>query len=167
MGVRSVAGEIEELRRQIEHHNRKYYFEDAPEISDLEFDRLMRRLIELEAAEKEHAHAERVQSALYRIAELASAAQDMQEFYRAVHEVVGELMDATLGVVQRFIPEARDGWELALEEIALALDIPLGTVKSRIHNAIAARKSSAAEKRASGTSAGSAGKVLGRFTRAA
>src|SRR5439155_1707802 len=48
MGVRSVAGEIEELRRQIEHHNRKYYFEDAPEISDLEFDRLMRRLIELE-----------------------------------------------------------------------------------------------------------------------
>ena len=48
MGVRSVAGEIEELRRQIEHHNRKYYFEDAPEISDLEFDRLMQRLIELE-----------------------------------------------------------------------------------------------------------------------
>ena len=48
MGVRSVAGEIEELRRQIEHHNRKYYFEDAPEISDLEFDRLMQQLIELE-----------------------------------------------------------------------------------------------------------------------
>jgi PAS domain S-box-containing protein len=35
-----------------------------------------------------------VQDALYRIAELASAAQDMQEFYRAVHEIVGELMDA-------------------------------------------------------------------------
>jgi RNA polymerase sigma-70 factor, ECF subfamily len=27
---------------------------------------------------------------------------------------------------------------LALEEISVALDIPLGTVKSRIHNAIAA-----------------------------
>ena len=39
-------------------------------------------------------NAEKVQGALYRIAELASAAQDMQEFYRAIHEVVGELMDA-------------------------------------------------------------------------
>jgi PAS domain S-box-containing protein len=39
-------------------------------------------------------HPEKVQDALYRIAELASAAQDMQEFYRAVHEVVGELMYA-------------------------------------------------------------------------
>ena len=39
-------------------------------------------------------NAEKVQDALYRIAELASAAQDMPEFYRAVHEVVGELMDA-------------------------------------------------------------------------
>ena len=53
-----------------------------------------RRLAELEAAEAERRHAEKVQSALYRIAELASAAQDMQEFYRAVHAVVGELMYA-------------------------------------------------------------------------
>ena len=39
-------------------------------------------------------NAEKVQGALYRIAELASAAQDMQEFYRAIHAVVGELMYA-------------------------------------------------------------------------
>jgi GAF domain-containing protein len=38
--------------------------------------------------------AERVQAALYRIAELASSAQDMQEFYREVHAVVGGLMYA-------------------------------------------------------------------------
>jgi GAF domain-containing protein len=44
--------------------------------------------------EAERAHAAKVQDALYRIAELASAAQDMQEFFGAVHEVVGELMDA-------------------------------------------------------------------------
>jgi PAS domain S-box-containing protein len=42
----------------------------------------------------EQARAAKVQDALYRIAELASAAQDMREFYRAVHEVVGELMFA-------------------------------------------------------------------------
>jgi PAS domain S-box-containing protein len=41
------------------------------------------------------AEAEKVQAALYRIAELASAAQDLQEFYSAVHGVVGELMTAT------------------------------------------------------------------------
>src|SRR5919198_979302 len=29
----------------------------------------------------------------------------------------GELMDATLGVVQRFVPGGRDGWELALDEL--------------------------------------------------
>ena len=38
--------------------------------------------------------AESVQHALYRIAELASTAQDLHEFYRAVHAVIGELMYA-------------------------------------------------------------------------
>jgi PAS domain S-box-containing protein len=38
--------------------------------------------------------AERVQAALYRIAELASSVRDMQEFYREVHAVVGGLMYA-------------------------------------------------------------------------
>jgi PAS domain S-box-containing protein len=42
----------------------------------------------------ERGRAERVQAALYRIAELASSAHDMQEFYREVHAVVGELMYA-------------------------------------------------------------------------
>ena len=53
-----------------------------------------RRLAELEAVDAERRHAEKVQSALYRIAELASAAEDMQDFYGAVHAVVGELMYA-------------------------------------------------------------------------
>jgi len=39
-------------------------------------------------------NAAKVQDALYRIAELAGAAQDMQEFYAAVHGIVGELMYA-------------------------------------------------------------------------
>jgi PAS domain S-box-containing protein len=46
------------------------------------------------SAEAERVRAEKVQTALYRIAELASRAQDLQEFYRVVHDVVGELMDA-------------------------------------------------------------------------
>ena len=39
--------------------------------------------------------AEHVQGVLYRVAELASAAEDLQEFYAAVHGIVGELMNAT------------------------------------------------------------------------
>lgn len=38
------------LREQIEYHNKKYYTEDAPEISDYEYDMLYRRLENLEAA---------------------------------------------------------------------------------------------------------------------
>ncbi len=42
--------EIGRLRFEIERHNYKYYVEAKPEISDLEFDKLMKKLIELEAA---------------------------------------------------------------------------------------------------------------------
>lgn len=44
---------IEELRRLLELHNYKYYVENAPEISDFEFDALMRELQELEARHPE------------------------------------------------------------------------------------------------------------------
>ncbi len=40
---------IRELRTLLEHHNRKYYIDNAPEISDAEFDRLMKELEQLEA----------------------------------------------------------------------------------------------------------------------
>lgn len=40
--------QISELRKTIEYHNRRYYQQDAPEISDAEYDRLMRELQELE-----------------------------------------------------------------------------------------------------------------------
>ena len=42
--------QIDALREQIEYHNKKYYTEDAPEISDYAYDMLYRRLENLEAA---------------------------------------------------------------------------------------------------------------------
>lgn len=48
-----VKREIEALRAEIEEHNRHYYDEDAPVISDFEYDALLRRLEELEAAHPE------------------------------------------------------------------------------------------------------------------
>lgn len=47
------AARMEELRREIRRHDRLYYVEAAPEISDLEYDRLMQELEELEAAHPE------------------------------------------------------------------------------------------------------------------
>lgn len=45
--------EIEQLRGELERHNRLYYVEAKPEISDFEFDQKMRRLQELEAANQQ------------------------------------------------------------------------------------------------------------------
>jgi len=45
--------QIAKLRAEIERHNRLYYVEAAPEISDRRYDRLMDQLIELEAAHPE------------------------------------------------------------------------------------------------------------------
>ena len=44
---------IEELRAQISHHNEQYYGTDAPEISDAEYDLLMRELRDLETKHPE------------------------------------------------------------------------------------------------------------------
>lgn len=46
---RSAAQEIDDLRRQIRHHDQLYYVRAEPEISDTEYDRLMDRLKRLEA----------------------------------------------------------------------------------------------------------------------
>ncbi len=53
MASKDVAQEIERLRDEINRHNRLYYLEAAPEISDREYDRLMARLMELETEHPE------------------------------------------------------------------------------------------------------------------
>jgi len=59
-----------------------------------ELDEGRRRASELETIQAERTQAAKLQDALYRIAELAGAAEDMQEFYRSIHAVVSELMYA-------------------------------------------------------------------------
>ncbi len=48
-----VQAEIERLRRELREHDRRYYVEDAPVISDTEYDRILRRLKDLEARHPE------------------------------------------------------------------------------------------------------------------
>lgn len=49
----AIARQIEELRAELRRHERLYYVLDTPEITDAEYDALMRRLLELETAHPE------------------------------------------------------------------------------------------------------------------
>ncbi len=83
-----------------------------------ELEGAQRLVAELEAAHARRRRSELVQSALYRIAELASAAQDMQEFYRAVHGVVGELMYANNFSIALYDEERQlIGWPYYVDEV--------------------------------------------------
>jgi maltokinase len=59
------------------------------------------------------------------------------------YQYEGELMDATFGVVQRYVPDARDGWELALDELESNPERfvtrlrDLGAVIGRMHTVLA------------------------------
>ena len=53
MTEREATSEVLSLRERIRHHEERYYVHDDPEISDAEFDALMRRLRDVEAAHPE------------------------------------------------------------------------------------------------------------------
>src|SRR5881394_1940144 len=54
----SVSNQIEKLRQELRRHEHLYYVLDQPEITDAEYDELMRRLQELEAEHPELATAD-------------------------------------------------------------------------------------------------------------
>ncbi len=83
--------------------------------SSLELAEARRRLTELEAIETERAAASK---ALYRIAELASAARDLQEFFRGIHGVVAELMYANNFYIALYDDERRlISWPYFVDEV--------------------------------------------------
>ena len=49
--IEQIKKELKELRKKIEYHNKLYYEQDKPEISDYEYDKLTQRLRKIE---KEH-----------------------------------------------------------------------------------------------------------------
>src|SRR5262245_5472533 len=76
------------------------------------------RVAELEAAEAGRDRAVRVQAALYRIAETASTAHDMQEFYAEIHRIVGELMYAENFYIVLYDEDRQAmNWAFAGEEV--------------------------------------------------
>src|SRR5262245_49206086 len=59
-----------------------------------ELEVMRQRVAELEALEAVRRRSEQIQSVRYRIADAASAATDMLEFYAAMHSILGELVYA-------------------------------------------------------------------------
>ncbi|MBM4347856.1 MAG: NAD-dependent DNA ligase LigA, partial [Deltaproteobacteria bacterium] len=51
MVTETIKNRVEKLREEIEYHNYRYYVLDQPEVSDAQYDRMMR---ELEKLEQEH-----------------------------------------------------------------------------------------------------------------
>ncbi len=74
-----VKERIEKLRRQIAYHARRYYVEDAPEISDFEYDKLYAELLALEA---EHPELDDPASPTHRV-----GGAPLDKFEKVVHEV--------------------------------------------------------------------------------
>src|SRR3954451_14753198 len=66
----------------------------APDPADVAVEALHLRIAELEARESEHERSARIQRALYRIAEAATASSALPPFYATIHGIVGELMYA-------------------------------------------------------------------------
>lgn len=116
--------EIEKLREEIEYHNRLYYVDDAPVISDYDYDMLMVRLIKLE---EEHPELVTPTSPTQRVGGKA-----LSQFTPVHHQVpleslsdvfsfdelraFGERMDQALGNDRQFCVEPKiDGLSMSLE----------------------------------------------------
>ena len=74
-----IQSKIERLRREISYHARRYYVEDAPEISDFEYDRMYAELLSLEA---EHPEYDDPASPTHRVGGVA-----LDKFEKVAHRV--------------------------------------------------------------------------------
>ena len=119
-----IQKQIDELRREIEYHNKLYYVDDAPVISDFDYDMLMQRLIKLE---EEHPELIPPDSPTQRVGGAA-----LSQFTQVQHQVpleslsdvfsfdelkaFGERMDSLLAVEHEYCVEPKiDGLSMSLE----------------------------------------------------
>lgn len=108
MGIGSdPAGEAEELRELIRYHDRLYYQEDRTEISDEEYDALMRRLLQLE---NDHPELRTEDSPTRRV-----GAPPVASFPRVTHDPPMLSLDNVLDAGQLGLFERRVMAELGLD----------------------------------------------------
>ncbi len=115
---------IEDLRRQIRHHARRYYVLDQPEISDAEYDTLLRELADLEA---EHPELVTTDSPTQRVGAppegLFAPVVHRQRLFSLDNAESEHDLEAWEGRVVRQLGEVPDGYvcELKIDGLAVAL----------------------------------------------
>lgn len=124
---------MRELERQLDYHSHKYYVENSPEISDREFDMLLRELQDLEARYPEHADenspTKRVGSDLtseFQSVEHRYAMQSLSNTYSS--EELGEWIDR----IAKEIGEVEFVCELKFDGTAISLTYENGALKRAV-----------------------------------
>jgi DNA ligase (NAD+) len=128
----SIEQELAKLRDEIREHDRRYYVENAPIISDLEYDKLMTRLKELEAA---HPELITPDSPTQRIGD-----QPVPELTQVPHRVPMLSMDNTYSVEEllrygertaKLLPGEQIAWvvELKVDGVAVSLTYENGVLQ--------------------------------------
>lgn len=124
---------MRELERQLDYHSHKYYVENSPEISDREFDMLLRELQDLEARYPEHADenspTKRVGSDLtseFQSVEHRYAMQSLSNTYSS--EELGEWIDR----ITKEIGEVEFVCELKFDGTAISLTYENGALKRAV-----------------------------------
>jgi DNA ligase (NAD+) len=121
--------EIERLRTEIRAHDRRYYVDATPSISDLEYDRLTQRLVELEAA---HPELVTPDSPTQRV-----GGEPVEGLTPVRHRIPMMSMDNTYSVVElrkfgertgKLLPGEEVAWnvELKIDGVAVALTYEKG-----------------------------------------
>ena len=105
---------IESLRRDIEEHNRRYYEDAAPTISDREYDRLYRELVGLE---KKFPQFARTDSPTGRV-----GGQPLKQFAQVTHRVPMLSLDNTYSVEELMEFYARITRLLPREKIPVVIE---------------------------------------------
>ena len=120
---------MRELERELEHHSHKYYVDNAPEISDFEFDALLRELQDLEARYPEFADpnspTKRVGSDLtteFQSVEHRYAMQSLSNTYSS--EELGEWIDR----IRKEIGDVEFVCELKFDGTAISLTYENGAL---------------------------------------
>ena len=119
-----AAEHIARLREEIRHHDRKYYVEAAPEISDLEYDRLLQQLQQLEQAHPELITAD---SPTQRVAEVP-----VSQLQQVRHQVPMLSIDNTYKIeeLEAFLHRAQKN--LAVNQAAWVMELKVDGVAAAV-----------------------------------
>ena len=132
MPASNVSSRVRELRRQIAHHDKLYYDKAAPEITDREYDALLRELRDLEDA---HPELSTPDSPTQRV-----AGRPLEGFRQVRHRVPMQSLDNTysleeadefLARVERLLPGIKLRWtiEPKVDGVALSLTYREGVLE--------------------------------------